>query len=134
MTLFQLSDQGGGIPYSQKEILFQYMYTTAPQPLPSHNREGSAPLVRHTRCNIPQTNTENFEELCRQLHTSQSSAMLSYSIEDFRSLVCEPRHEKTNVQVSDQVRHKPAGLPRSGKKVWKMNFFPGQGKVREFQF
>ena len=27
-----------------------------------------------------------------------------------------------------------AGLPRSGKKVWKMNFFPGQGKVREFQF
>ena len=27
-----------------------------------------------------------------------------------------------------------AGLPRSGKKVWKMKFFPGQGKVREFQF
>ena len=29
------------------------------------------------------------------------------------------------------------GLPRSGKKVWKMKFFqffPGQGKVREFQF
>ena len=25
------------------------------------------------------------------------------------------------------------GLPRSGKKVWKMKFFPGQGKVREFQ-
>ena len=25
-------------------------------------------------------------------------------------------------------------LPQSGKKVWKMNFFPGQGKVREFQF
>ena len=22
------------------------------------------------------------------------------------------------------------GLPRSGKKVWKMKFFPGQGKVR----
>ena len=27
-----------------------------------------------------------------------------------------------------------AGLPRSGKKVWKMKFFPGQGKVSEFQF
>ena len=27
-----------------------------------------------------------------------------------------------------------AGLPRSGKKVWKMKFFPVQGKVREFQF
>ena len=27
-----------------------------------------------------------------------------------------------------------SGLPRSGKKVWKMKFFPGQGKVREFQF
>ena len=25
-----------------------------------------------------------------------------------------------------------AGLPRSGKNIWKMNFFPGQGKVREF--
>ena len=26
------------------------------------------------------------------------------------------------------------GLLRSGKKVWKMKHFPGQGKVREFQF
>ena len=26
-----------------------------------------------------------------------------------------------------------AGLPRSGKKFWKMKKFPGQGKVREFQ-
>ena len=25
-----------------------------------------------------------------------------------------------------------AGLPRSGKNIWKMKFFPGQGKVREF--
>ena len=24
------------------------------------------------------------------------------------------------------------GLPRSGKKFWKMNFFPGQGNFREF--
>ena len=24
------------------------------------------------------------------------------------------------------------GLSRSGKNVWKMKFFPGQGKVREF--
>ena len=23
-------------------------------------------------------------------------------------------------------------LPRSGKNIWKMKFFPGQGKVREF--
>ena len=43
--LFQLSDQGGGIPYSKKDVLFQYMYTTAPQPLPTHSREGTAPLV-----------------------------------------------------------------------------------------
>ena len=27
-----------------------------------------------------------------------------------------------------------AGLPRSGKKFWKMNNFPGQGKVRELLF
>ena len=26
------------------------------------------------------------------------------------------------------------GLPRSGKKFWKMKNFPGQGKVREFHF
>ena len=25
-----------------------------------------------------------------------------------------------------------AGLPQSGKNIWKMNIFPGQGKVREF--
>ena len=27
-----------------------------------------------------------------------------------------------------------SGLPRSGKKVWKMKFFLGQGKVREFWY
>ena len=27
---------------------------------------------------------------------------------------------------------KAAGLPRSGINIWKMKFFPGQGKVREF--
>ena len=27
---------------------------------------------------------------------------------------------------------KLSGLPRSGKNIWKMKFFPGQGKVREF--
>ena len=26
------------------------------------------------------------------------------------------------------------GLPRSGKKFWKMKKFPGQGKVRELHF
>ena len=26
------------------------------------------------------------------------------------------------------------GLPRSGKKFWKMQNFPGQGKVRELHF
>ena len=30
-------------------------------------------------------------------------------------------------------RIKPA-LPQSGKKVWKMKFFPGQGKVRKVWF
>ena len=27
---------------------------------------------------------------------------------------------------------KLAGLPQSGKNIWKMKFFPGQGKVGEF--
>ena len=28
--------------------------------------------------------------------------------------------------------HSYSGLPRSGKNIWKMKFFPGQRKVREF--
>ena len=28
--------------------------------------------------------------------------------------------------------HLKTGLSRPGKNIWKMNFFPGQGKVREF--
>ena len=31
-----------------------------------------------------------------------------------------------------QIIYSRTGLPLSGKNVWKMNFFPGQGKVREF--
>ena len=34
--------------------------------------------------------------------------------------------------VELQIRR--AGLPRSGKNTWKMNFFPGQRKVKEFEF
>ena len=38
-----------------------------------------------------------------------------------------------NNERSDQFLYPwSPGLPRSGKKVWKMKFFPGQGKVREF--
>ena len=32
------------------------------------------------------------------------------------------------------VKFHEAGLPRSGKKFWKMKNFPGQGKVRELHF
>ncbi|XP_060572186.1 pyruvate dehydrogenase (acetyl-transferring) kinase isozyme 2, mitochondrial-like isoform X2 [Ruditapes philippinarum] len=41
----KVSDQGGGIAFGKVDLLFQYMYTTAPQPQPSHCREGSAPLA-----------------------------------------------------------------------------------------
>ena len=36
--------------------------------------------------------------------------------------------------AQDQGREglRQSGLPRSGKNIWKINFFPGQGKVREF--
>ena len=34
--------------------------------------------------------------------------------------------------VSQQICMLRPGLPRSGKNIWKMKFFPGQGKVREF--
>ena len=42
-----------------------------------------------------------------------------------------PWQSMTAALISQPVH---AGLPRSRKKVWKMKFFPGQGKVREFQF
>ena len=36
------------------------------------------------------------------------------------------------ILVDILVGHQGAGLPWSGENIWKMNFFPGQGKVREF--
>ena len=30
------------------------------------------------------------------------------------------------------IRRAKAGLPRSGKNIWKIKFSPGQGNVREF--
>ena len=30
------------------------------------------------------------------------------------------------------LRSSRPGLPRSGENIWKIKFFPGQGKVREF--
>lgn len=41
----KISDQGGGIPHSKIGLLFQYMYTTAPQPSPNQDNDGSAPLA-----------------------------------------------------------------------------------------
>ena len=43
-------------------------------------------------------------------------------------LVKMQSHEKISSISSVTV----TGLPRSGKNIWKMKFFPGQGKVREF--
>lgn len=39
----QMTDDGGGIPRSHIDLLFQYMYTTAPQP--SKSGSHSAPLA-----------------------------------------------------------------------------------------
>ncbi|KAK3606730.1 hypothetical protein CHS0354_006508 [Potamilus streckersoni] len=41
----KLSDRGGGISYSKIDLLFQYMFSTAPQPHASSVKEGSAPLA-----------------------------------------------------------------------------------------
>ena len=40
----RLSDEGGGIPRSLLPFLFNYMYSTAPQPM-GEQLAGSAPLV-----------------------------------------------------------------------------------------
>ncbi|KAL3835777.1 hypothetical protein ACJMK2_021253 [Sinanodonta woodiana] len=41
----KLSDRGGGISYSKIDLLFQYMFSTAPQPHTSSVNDGSAPLA-----------------------------------------------------------------------------------------
>ena len=41
---------------------------------------------------------------------------------------------KTGVKHSELNICFVTGLPRSGKKFWKMKKIPGQGKVREFHF
>ena len=37
-----------------------------------------------------------------------------------------------NSLITRDTNSRISGLPRSGKNIWKMKFFPGQGKVREF--
>ena len=40
--------------------------------------------------------------------------------------------EKNSFEIIVQCQMGCAGLPRSGKNIWKMKVFPGQGKVGEF--
>ena len=42
-VMLQVSDQGGGIPRSHTDLLFNYMFSTAPQPPKSDTH--SAPLA-----------------------------------------------------------------------------------------
>lgn len=46
--LLQVSDQGGGIPRSHTDLLFNYMFSTAPQPPKSDTP--SAPLAGRYPC------------------------------------------------------------------------------------
>lgn len=43
ISSFKISDQGGGIPRSKLDLIFQYMYSTAPQP--ARSDIASAPLA-----------------------------------------------------------------------------------------
>ena len=58
--------------------------------------------------------------------------MLSEQIGSFK---CGPSGKGINPEGKQTVFYKSClstGLPQSGKNIWKMNFFPGQGKVGEF--
>ena len=50
----------------------------------------------------------------------------------------ESDHDETKMFECEICQYKTCdistGLPRSGKKFWKMKNFPGQGKVRELHF
>ena len=45
------------------------------------------------------------------------------------NIFCDPTLEPSLWKIVPKLY---PGLPQSGKNVWKMKFFPGQGKVREF--
>jgi pyruvate dehydrogenase kinase 2/3/4 len=49
--LLQVSDQGGGIPRSQTDLLFNYMFSTAPQPPKSDAH--TAPLAGRYPVSLP---------------------------------------------------------------------------------
>ena len=43
----------------------------------------------------------------------------------------EPKYRDRAYNCLASHQKAPSGLPRSGKNIWKMKLFPGQGKVRE---
>lgn len=47
---FQIADRGGGIPRRNTDLLFQYMYSTAPQPPAAESH--SAPLAGNILWNM----------------------------------------------------------------------------------
>ena len=53
---------------------------------------------------------------------------------DFHHCLGDKAYLSFDSAAKKQTKGTQSGLPRSGKKVLKMKFFPGQGKVREFQF
>ena len=64
----------------------------------------------------------------------KNSLVMSNSGPQSELTICSFTHKHARfLKECSNTWHK-TGLPRSGKKVWKMNFFPGQGKVKEFQF
>ena len=48
--------------------------------------------------------------------------------------MCSSDTSLTNFKLVHVYFMSSPGLPRSGKKFWKMKNFPGQGKVRELHF
>ena len=42
------------------------------------------------------------------------------------------QHNNLSNHNSQLLMRPYTGLPQSGKNIWKLKFFPGQGKVREF--
>ena len=70
-------------------------------------------------------NAGKFNVECRSRNRSN---YLSYVCSENHSFLCL---SVVSQNVFDYLKCS-AGLPRSGKNIWKMKFFPGKGKVREF--
>ena len=90
------------------------------------NRLGGLSLPRKSVVRLTDRPDMTLDVYCGHKTTMQQRRVLDYNF------VCDNKYPGTIIQYKFYGNQPYAGLPRSGKNIWKMKFFQGQGKVREF--